>query len=412
MWRPTELRTAIAAAVIPALVLSLAACGGHGESEPEAEIPVQAATVRRMAIQRTLSAEGVLYPLEQASIVPKISAPVAKFYVNRGSLVRAGDLLAKLENQDLAAGATEARGGYQQAQAAYNTATLASIPEEQQKAEADVDSARETLSAAKQLYNSRKELFAEGALARKDLDQAAVGLTQAQSQYDIAQKHLQALKKTHQDLIESAQGQLTSAKGRYLAAQAQLNYSEIRSPIGGVVTNRPLYPGDMATAGTPLMTVMNLSRVVARAYLPGTQAALVKVGDAATIQVPGEPDSETKGKVTVVSPALDPDSTTAQVWVEAANPGGKLKVGSTVQVTLVVEKIPQALVVPSASVLTGGDGTASVMAIGADGHAHQTSVKTGIHQGNDIQITSGLKAGEKVVSEGAYGLPDGAKVKY
>ncbi len=387
-------------------------CGGRGESEPEAEVTVQAATAHVTRLERVISAQGVLYPIQQASIVPKISAPVAKFYVNRGSRVHAGDLLARLENRDLAASATEAEGGYQQAQAAYNTATQANIPEEELKSETDVESAREALAAARQLYDSRKRLFQEGALARKDLDQASVGLAQAQSQYDVARKHLQALKQTRNDLLQNAEGQLTQAKGRYLAAQAQLNYSEIRSPIDGVVTDRPLYPGDMATAGMPLMTIMDLSRVVARTYIPAVQSALVKVGDAATIRVPGEPGLEAKGKVTVVSPALDPNSTTAQVWVEAPNPHGKLQVGSTVQVAMVVETIEKALVVPASAVVTGADGTASVMVISSDNHAHQTDVETGIHQGNEIQITRSLKAGDKVVSEGAYGLPDGTKVKY
>jgi HlyD family secretion protein len=402
------------AAGVTALVLAALSigCGGPGESEPEAEVTVQTATVRATRLERVISAQGVLYPIQQASIVPKISAPVAKFYVDRGNRVHAGDLLARLENRDLAANATEAEGGYQQAQAAYNTATQANIPEEELKSETDVESAREALAAAKQLYDSRKKLFDQGALARKDLDQASVGLSQTQSQFDVAQKHLQALKQTRKDLLQNAEGQLTQAKGRYLAAQAQLNYSEIRSPIDGVVTDRPLYPGDMATAGTPLMTIMDLSRVVARTYIPAGQSALVKVGNAATIGVPGEPGTEAKGKVTVVSPALDPNSTTAQVWVEAPNSYGKLQVGSTVQVSMVVETIEKAVVVPASAVLTGADGTASVMVISSDNHAHQTDVETGIHQGNEIQITRGLKAGDKVVSEGAYGLPDGTKVKY
>lgn len=406
-------RRPVCAALIALMLASLSiGCGGHSEKEPEPEVTVQAATVRQTRLERTITAEGVLYPIHQASIVPKISAPVAEFYVDRGSTVHSGDLLAKLENRDLAASATEAEGSYQQAQAAYNTATQASIPEEDQKAQADVESAREALAAAKQLYDSRKKLFQEGAIARRDLDQAAVGMTQAQSQFDIAQKHLQSLKLTHKDLLQGAEGQLAAAKGRYLAAQAQLNYSEIHSPIDGVVTDRPLYPGEMATAGTPLMTIMNLSRVVARTHIPGAQAALVKQGDSATIQAPGEAGSDVTGKVTVVSPALDPSSTTAQVWVEASNPHNELKVGSTIRVTMVVETIPNALVVPVSAVLSSADGTSSVMVISPDGHAHQTSVQTGIRQGNEIQITSGLKAGEKVVTEGAYGLPDGTKVKY
>jgi RND family efflux transporter MFP subunit len=133
------------------------------------------------------------------------------------------------------------------------------------------------------------------------------------------------------------------------------------------------------------------------------------VGDSATISA-GEGGPEVSGKVSVVSPALDPNSTTVQVWVEAPNPGERLKPGSTVQVSMVARTVPNALVVPAAAVLTADDGSTSVMVIGADQIAHQTPVTTGVHSGNEVQIESGLAAGQQVVTTGAFGLPDATKV--
>ncbi len=139
----------------------------------------------------------------------------------------------------------------------------------------------------------------------------------------LAQQHLTALQAAgKKDQLKSAKGQLTSAQGKYEGAAAQLAYSEIRSPIDGVVTERPLYPGETAAAGTPLLVVMDTSSVIARAHIPQEQAAALKVGDAATITAPG--DIQVNGKVTLVSPALDPNSTTVEVWVEAPNPDGQL----------------------------------------------------------------------------------------
>jgi RND family efflux transporter MFP subunit len=154
---------------------------------------------------------------------------------------------------------------------------------------------------------------------------------------------------------------------------------------------------------------MDLSKVVARAYISPRQAAELHVGDAASI-LPGNGESEIAGKVSVVSPALDPNSTTVQVWVEAPNPGGKLKSGSTVALRIVANTVKDALVVPVEAILTATDGTTSVMVIGKDGHAHQTMVKIGIRDDHDVQILSGLEAGQQVVTAGAYGLPDGSKV--
>src|SRR5258706_8484396 len=308
----------------PIILILAAGLGCSSEKPAEPTVSVQVVPVNKTTIEQTVTSEAVLYPLAQSAIVPKISAPIKAFYVNRGSKVRAGQLLGTLENRDLAAAAQDNQGSYDQAQAAYTIATASTLPEEIQKAQGDTQAAKVALEAEQKLYDSRQDLYKQGALPRKDLDQAAVALTQAKNQYELAQRHLDALMAvSKQQELKSAAGQLQSAQGKYLGAQAQLSYSEIRSPINGVVTDRPLYPGEMAAAGTPLLTVMDTSSVVARAHIPQDQAALLKLGDKATITVPGAGPDQAEPievKVTVVSPALDPNSTTVEVWVKADNP--------------------------------------------------------------------------------------------
>jgi RND family efflux transporter MFP subunit len=264
--------------------------------------------------------------------------------------------------------------------------------------------------AQQKVYDSRQELFKQGAMPRKDLDQAGVSLTQARAQYELAKRHLDSLNAVvKQQETKGFEGQLSSARGKYLGAQAQFGYSEIRSPIDGVVTDRPLYPGEMPSAGVPLITVMDLSHVIARAHIPQRDAFLLKVGDQATIDVSGT-DKPTEGKVTLVSPALDPNSTTVEVWVQAKNPKQTLKPGTSVRLSMVSETVPDALVVPASAVLTAADGSATVMVIGSDQHARQLAVKVGIRQDDNVQILDGLKEGQSVVASGAYGLPDNTKV--
>lgn len=380
------------------------------EKTEEAAVPVTAASVQKATVQRVVEADAVLFPLQQSAIVPKITAPVKEFKVNRGSKVHKGQLLAVLENMDLAAAKEENKGAFEQAEAAYVTSTAASLPEEVQKATSDAQFAKEQFDAEQKVYDSRQELFRQGALPRKDMDQAGVALTQARAQYELAKRHLDSLNAVvRQQELKSFQGQLSSAKGKYMGAQAQYSYSEIRSPIDGVVTERPLYPGEMPAAGVPLITVMDISRVTARAHIPQKDAAMLKVGDDATIEVPGL-EKPVEGKVTLVSPALDPNSTTVEVWVQAKNPKQTLKPGTSVRLSMVSEAVPDALVVPAASVLTGADGATTVMVIGSDQKAHQTAVKVGVKQEDNVQILEGLKEGQIVVAAGAYGLPDNSKV--
>ncbi len=395
--------------VLCGLTLSVGCSSDKGDKEPT--VSVQVAPVEKTTIEHTVTTQAILFPRQQAAIVPKISAPVKKFLVKRGSPVHEGELLAVLENRDLIAAAQDSKGAYDQAQATYETTTAASLPEEIQKAQADEQQATQALEAQEKVFQSRQQLFEEGALPRKELDQSRVDITAARNQYAIAKKHLDALMAIgKQQELKAAAGQLESAKGKYLGAEAQLSYSEIRSPIDGVVTDRPLYPGEMAAAGTPLLTVMDLGSVIAKAHIPQTEAAFLKVGDRATIQTPGL-EKPIEGKVTVVSPALDPNSTTVEVWVEAKNPKHELKPGSSVQLAMTAQTVKDALVVPVNSVITTPDGASAVMIAGTDGRAHQKTVKLGIRNGDEVQIVEGVSEGDKVVSSGAYGLPDKTKIK-
>ena len=399
---------------LPLFALSLAlmmvaACSGKSK-EPEAAVPVQIVQVEKTTLQQKVSAEAVLFPIAQSAIVPKISAPVQKFLVNRGSHVHKGELLAVLENRDLAAAAQENKGAYTQAEATYAITTAADLPQQMQKAELDNQAAKQALDAQQKIFDSRQQLFREGALPRKELDQSSVDLTNARNQYEIAQKHLDSLKGVGEaQLSKSAKGQLESAQGKFQGAEAQLQYSEIRSPISGVITDRPLYPGEMAAAGTPLLTIMDISQVVARAHIPQTEAVLLKRGDTATLSAPGI-DEPIPGKVVLVSPALDPNSTTVEIWVQCKNPKESLRPGTSAEITMVARTIRDALAIPSAALLTAQDATISVMVAGSDGKAHQQTVKAGFHDGDKVQILEGLQAGQKIVGNGAYGLPDNSKI--
>ncbi len=390
------------------LALLLTACSKQ-EQEAQPVVSVQTASVERGSIQRIITAEAVLYPRDQAAITPKVVAPIKKFYVNRGSHVHRGQLLAVLENRDLAAAELENQGAYEQAQAAYELQTKSDLPQQWQKAKLDVKSAKEAYSAAQKVYDSRRLLFKQGALARKELDASAVALVQARAQYEIAEKTLTALESSgRRDQLKSAKGQLTSAQGKYEGAAAQLAYSEIRSPINGVVTDRPYYAGETPASGVPLLTVMDTSSVIARAHIPQSDAAALKPGDAATITTAEK--IQVPGKVTLVSPALDPNSTTVEVWIEAANPEGRLRPGATVRVDMVAQTVKNAVIVPAAAVMKTPEGEDTVLIV-SQNRAHPVAVETGIRQDDRVEITKGLSGGETVIVKGNYGLPDNTEVK-
>lgn len=410
----TEIRLPVpckAVFILLPLCLYLVACSSTEPKEAEPVVPVTVAEVKKGNLEYLITADGILYPINQASVMPKISAPVSRFLVNRGDHVRRGQLLATLENRDLTASAAENKDLFDQAEANYRTTTGASLPEEMTKSQTDVQATRQSMEAAQRLYESRKKLHDEGALAQRLVDEAQVAYIQARSQYETAQKHLQALKEiSHETQQKSAASQLEAARAHYQAAQAQLAYSEIYSPINGVVADRPLYPGEMASAGTPLLTIVDISQIVARAHVPVQLAGHLKVGPSAQIAL-ADGSQQVKGKVTVVSPATDPGSTTLQVWVEAPNPDEQLKPGSSVQVSIAAETLHDVIIIPVEALLPASAGNASVMVVGSDLVAHERKIETGIRQGKLIQVLSGLSPGEKVVTVGGLGMQDDTKVR-
>src|SRR5215471_7721534 len=346
-------------AVLAMTLFVLAACSKK-EQEPEPVVSVQAELVRQGPISEVITTDAVLFPMNQATIVPKISAPVKKAYVARGAKVHQGQLLITLENQDLAAAAEEARGNLEQAQATRDIATANALPEELQKAEWDAKTAQDTLDAQQKIVESRKVLLEQGAIPRKDYDAANLAFIQARAQYEQAKKHLDGLRAVgHQQELKSANAQLVAAQGKYNNAKSQLDYSNIVSPMNGVVADGPWYPGMMPQAGAPLITIMDISRMIAKAHIPQTQAALVKKGDDASIKVAAS-DDDLKGKVVLVSPALDPGSTTVEVWVEADNRKGLLRAGSSVIVSMVARTVLNALTVPAPALITDEAGKKSV----------------------------------------------------
>ena len=362
-------------------------CGSKADTvEASPTVTVQVDAAEKGPIQRRVITDAVLYPRDQAAIVPKVVSPVKKWFVERGSHVKAGQLLVELENQDLAGALLKSQGGSIQAETTYQMQV--------QKTGQDLKFAKQTLDSAQKLYDSRVALYKEGAVSAKDLDDASVALTQAKNTYDLTQKQFD---------LKAAEGQLNAAKGDTAIAVAQKSYTEIKSPIDGVVTDRPFYPGETPATGLPVVTVMDLSQIVARAHVSQLEASSLKAGNPASIAVPGML-AEVKGKITLVGPAVDANSTTVEVWVQAPNPKGELRPGQSVKVSMVSETVPQAIVIPAAALLTSTDGVHTVITLDADNAPHKQHVEVGIRDGLNVQVTKGLNGGERVVTVGAFEL--------
>jgi HlyD family secretion protein len=251
-------------------------------------------------------------------------------------------------------------------------------------------------------------LFKEGALAEKLVEDAKVAMVQAQSTLDTARQHLQSIQSVGQAAqLRGGLAQVDAAEAHYKSAEAQLSYTQIHSPVSGVVSDRPLNVGEMANSGSPLLTVVDISTLVARANVSVEAASGIRLGQTAVITAN---QTDLPAKVTVVSPAVDPNTSVVQIWLQASNPGERVKLGTAVHIRIEVGRITDAVIVPAGSLLADQEGGERVMLAGRDSLAHSQPVKIGIRNQVNAQILSGLKGNEQVIVTGAVGLDDKARI--
>ena len=392
------------------VLLGAAGCRKKAEDAPEVSVAVQASHPMVAPLSDEIAADAILAPLAQAAISPRISAPIRAEYVQRGAHVRKGQLLISLEDRDLEGSALDSKGAVTSAQASYTATTDATIPDELKKAEGDAEQAKVANEVAARTAEERKRLFEQGALSGRDADTAYAAAVQAKATYDAARKHLASMVQTTRVTDkEAAQGQLTSAKGKLQSAQAEVDYANLRSPIDGVVTERPLFAGETASSGTPIITVMDTSSMLAKLHLAQATAQKLTLGHKAEITVPGV-DEPVEAVVSFISPTLDPGSTTVEVWLKLPNGDGRLKAGTPVHAVILGTTVNDALQVPAGAILPAQDGGTAVMLVGADGAAHKRVVKTGIRTPEAVQILWGIAPTDTVITDGGYGLDDGTKV--
>src|SRR5205085_4232240 len=210
-----------------------------------------------------------------------------------------------------------------------------------------------------------------------------------------------------------AAARVNQAEQHLGALDAQMGYALIRAPFTGVVTDQFMFQGDFAAAGTKIVDIADISQVIVKAPFADTVAAQLKLGDTAAVLPTDLPGEAMHGQITLISRASDPTSRTVEVWVTLANEAGRLRANGAAQVTISTNSKTDALVVPASAVTldasNANEGT--VMVVDEKSVAHEHKVTVGIRAGDKLEITEGLQAGETVIIEGNYALPDGMKVE-
>jgi membrane fusion protein, heavy metal efflux system len=322
---------------------------------------VQVVTVQPSKLTRTLRLTGaVAYnAFSTTPVITQVGGPVAKILVVPGDRVKRGQPLLEVSSPD-----------YSLLLAAYLKA-------------------RDTFRVADKNYERAQDLFAHHAIADRDLLQAESDRIQAQADLSAAQEGMRILGIPKPEDLEKSP----------ISAQIPL-----LAPIGGEVVERLVSPGQVLQAGTTqAFTISDMSTVWVMANVYQGDLAYVKDGDPVTITTDSYPD-KFSGKISFISPALDPNTRTLQARIVVDNPGGKLKKDMYVVATVTAGVISDAIAVPDSSILRDDENQPFVYVASGSNQFGRRPVDIGQSQNGQTQILKGLSPGDKVAANGSLFL--------
>lgn len=278
---------------------------------------------------------GKIQANEEANIGSKISAKVAQVNVDVGSKVNQGDVLIKLDTQDLQAQVDQAQAAVNTAKASLSNAQSGTRPEQLAQAQATLDSASQNYEVTKKNYDRTKSLVDSGAAAQQQLDTAQQQLAAAEGQYKTAQANLEMLNNgATKSSIDVFQAQVNQAEAALKVAQAALGNATITAPISGVVNAKNINVGEMASTSATLLSIANSSDLCVNAYAPLDVVGQLKEGQSVVVKVSEVPDKQFEGKIIVINSKLNSQSRNILVKVALSDPNSLLKSGMFAEVGL------------------------------------------------------------------------------
>ena len=366
------------------LSLGLTACGGSRSVQVEkAAAPepptVEVARVLEQPVNVTLSMPGELNPYQTVAIYPRVTGFVKTIRVDRGSRLRAGELIALLDAPELAAQRAEAQSKLQSAEAQLGAV--------RSKADADAST-----------YDKLKTAAATpGVVAGNDLV--------------LAQKAVEA----DQGQVAAAQQNIEAARQALKSISDMEGYLKVTAPFDGVVTERNIHPGALVGpnsgpgATTPMVRLVQNSRLRLVIPVPEAYTAGVTAGTQMVFSVAAHPGQTFSGRVARIAQAVDVNTRTMAVELDVVNKDGRLAPGTFCQVRWPVRRTGPSLLVPSGSVASTTGRTFVVRV--RNGHTEWIDVKTGLTSGPLVEVFGDLRAGDEIATRGTDEMRPGTEVR-
>ncbi len=374
------------------------ACDRAGADSPAASeaaaVNVSAIGVVEQPIKRFIRVSGTLHAQEDADVAAEVAGRVIATPVERGSRVSANDALVRLVASEGEAQAAEAQANAAQLEARLGMTNAAAFAVERVP---EVANAQATLQLARTEFKRARMLHEKQLLSQAEFDQRSAQAEATARQYDVARN---SAAQQYQALL--------AARARVTLAQKALADTTVRAPFAGVVGERFVSIGDYVTRGTKVATVMRVDPLRVELTVPEQYVSAVATGRAVTFEVDAYPGETFVGQVRYVSPSVAAATRALTLEAIVPNPSNRLKPGFFATARIERAAMLPGLLVPTTAVRSIS-GTSRVFVIAGD-RVEERVVMVGQRVGEQDEITSGLKAGERVVAKDVDRLVDGVRV--
>jgi multidrug efflux pump subunit AcrA (membrane-fusion protein) len=367
----------LAAALTLAIASTLTACGAHDTPKGVASAPlpplaVGVAEVQRAPLATHYLATATLRGRNTAVVTSKGMGYVRAIHVKAGDAVKAGQVLVELDTNDVQAGLMQAQAGASEAEAGLT------------QAERDVEAAKAARKLASVTYERTKRLVEQKAATPQQLDEAEMAATAAEARERMAEAGL-----------ARARARVGQAKAGVGVARVSLGDRTVVAPFDGRVVSKGVEVGNLASPGTPLLTVEEVGALRAEATVDESQTARISVGQGVSVEIESV-GTVLQGQVGEIVPTVDAVSRAFLVKVDLPEPpaGAVLRPGMFARARFEVGQAER-LVVPAAAVSPRGQLDRVFIVDGAK--ARLRLVTVGARHGELVEVLSGLDAGEKVV---------------
>jgi HlyD family secretion protein len=386
--------------IISAIVLVFVLIAGavvafsHGSSKID---PSKLAKVEKGDLAKSVVATGKVEPITKVEVKSKASGIVKKLLVEYGDRVKKGQLLAQLDKIEIEAGVEQSRASLEAAQANH-----ASSKADYERAKVDAEGPDVPL--LKRSYDRALQMQKDGVVSMSALDDAEKEYKMAVNKQNVARAQMLVL----QAKIAQAQAQVAQDAANLKQLEEQLNYTDIVSPIDGIILSRDVEMGDavssilvLGSGATLVMTLGDTSQVYVKGKVDESDIGRVYLGQPARIKVESFKDKTFKGVVTKISPmGVEKDNvTTFEVRVSIDNPGGELKAEMTANAEIILEEHKSVLQIPEGAIIYDKDRNATVEVPdpkGKDGK-NKVAINIGISNGAKTEVLKGLKENDQVI---------------